>query len=266
MERIEAVIEKSERENALLTFPEVAAPMQTPYVSDSLWTRLRRFNLDSRRGAFKRIVTVDRTNNAHFAFDTLRTKILKIMRQNDWTCVAITSPTVGCGKTTVGVNLAFSFSHLKDCRTVLVDLDLRQPQVGRILGLESTHSMEQFLKGESSIEDTFVRYGDNLAIGANKRPISHAAELLQSPATTSIFHDLKSRLKPDVVIVDLPPMLVNDDVSAFLPNVDCVILVVAAEATSIAEIDLCESTLGKESNVLGVVLNKCEFLPEKYGY
>jgi protein-tyrosine kinase len=35
-------------------------------------------------------------------------------------------------------------------------------------------------------------------------------------------------MSPDIVIFDLPPMLAADDVLAFLPNVDCVILVAAA--------------------------------------
>lgn len=80
------------------------------------------------------------------------------------------------------------------------------------------------------------------------------------------MRSLKPKLAPDVVIFDLPPMLANDDVAAFLPNVDCAILVVAAEQTTRAEVDLCERELSQKTNLLGVVLNKCRYAPEKYGY
>jgi MinD-like ATPase involved in chromosome partitioning or flagellar assembly len=74
---------------------------------------------------------------------------------------------------------------------------------------------------------------------------------------TKAIRDLKQRFNPDVLICDLPPMLASDDVAAFLPNVDCVILVVEAEADTLGQVDACERELAAQTNVLGVVLNKC---------
>ena len=53
---------------------------------------------------------------------------------------------------------------------------------------------------------------------------------------------------------------------AFAGKVDCVLLVAAAESTSIAEIDRCERELAAQTNVLGVVLNKCRYTEPSYGY
>ncbi|WP_112662163.1 CpsD/CapB family tyrosine-protein kinase [Microvirga flavescens] len=265
MDRItQAAREKLERESALVTFPD--GTMSHSAGNGELWTKLPQMTLDRKRVAQRRIVTIDRTDKATFTFDILRTKILKIMRQNNWTSIAITSPTQGCGKTLVSINLAFSFANLKDCRTVLVDLDLRRPQVGNVLGAEKIYSMERFLKGEAAIEESLLRCGENIAVGTNSHPVSYAAELLQGPNTAPILTNLKEKLKPDILLFDLPPMLANDDVIAFLPNVDCVILVVAAETSTLGEVDVCERSLAQETNVLGVVLNKCEHGPEKYGY
>lgn len=77
---------------------------------------------------------------------------------------------------------------------------------------------------------------------------------------------MQQKMNPDVVLFDMPPMLSNDDVVAFLPNVDCVILIAASEQSTLAEVDICEQELSDRTNVLGVVLNKCRFTPEKYGY
>ena len=77
---------------------------------------------------------------------------------------------------------------------------------------------------------------------------------------------MKADLNPDTVIYDLPPMLTCDDVMAFLPNVDCVLLIAGAEISTVDEIDRCENDLAQQTNVLGVVLNKCRYAGEEYGY
>jgi len=52
-------------------------------------------------------------------------------------------------------------------------------------------------------------------------------------------------------------MLVGDENVVFLPNVDCSILVGAADSTTNQQLDVCESELAELTNVLGIVLNKC---------
>lgn len=235
-------------------------------ISEIAWEKLQPFTPDASLVARNRIVTVNRSDTAHSAFDMMRTRILQNMRENSWTSVAITSPTPGCGKTFTALNLAFSLANQKDCRTVLLDLDMKRPQVGKTLGMRDAASMESFLRGELQADDIFRRHGDNLAIAANKQSVQFSAELLQSAASTQALQDMRRRMRPDIVIYDLPPMLSTDDVLAFLPNVDCIILVAAAEQSTLSEIDICEQTLTEKTNVLGVVLNKCKFSAEKYGY
>ncbi|WP_428425415.1 CpsD/CapB family tyrosine-protein kinase [Pararhizobium sp.] len=206
-----------------------------------------------------RIVTIDRSDPAHAPFDMMRTRVLQSLRQNSWTSIAITSPTASCGKSLVALNLAFSLAHQQDCRTLLVDLNLKQPQIGEMLGARAPASMEDFLKGDAPIHDIFLRYGDNLAVGTNHQPVQFSAELLQSLEAAKVLQDLRMRMGPDVILYDLPPMLSSDDVTAFLPNVDCAILVAAAEQSTFADVDRCERYLSERTNMLGVVLNKCRY-------
>jgi protein-tyrosine kinase len=233
---------------------------------DLAWSRLKQLQFDSVCAAQERIITIARENHSHVAFDILRTKILTLMRANNWTSLAITSPTAGCGKTVLALNLAFSFAALAECRTILMDLDLRQPRVAKILGTEDSPLMEDFLEGGVSAEQMFMRVGENLAIGASRQPVSDAAELLHRPNTHSRIGELKTSLEPKLIIVDLPPVLVSDDVLAFIRSVDCAILVVAAEESAVDEIDASERVLQQETNLLGIVLNKCRYDPAKYGY
>jgi len=234
--------------------------------SASLWAELAPFQVDPRQMRKYRIVTFARSDPAYVTFDTMRTKIAQVLREKNWTSIALTSPTPDCGKSMICLNLAFSFARQKGCRTVLVDLDLRRPRIAELLGLPGTSSVEKFLRRESGIEVVFGRYGDSLAVGLGHRASPDSAELLQSADTAQALRDLRQRLKPDVTIYDLPPMLVSDDALGFLPNVDCVMLVVAAEANTINEIDICKRDLTERTNLLGVVLNKCRFFQETYGY
>lgn len=223
------------------------------------WENLSAFDLDSERILQSRIVTIDRTDPAHAPFDMLRTRVLQNLRQNNWTSVAITSPTPACGKSLVALNLAFSLAHQTDCRTLLIDLDLKRPAIGEMLGVKAPASMEAFLRGDAAAHNLFLRYGDNLAIGTNCQPVQFSAELLQSLEAARILQELQLKLEPDVILFDMPPVLSSDDVTAFLPNVDCAILVAAADRSTFDEVDDCERYLSERTKVLGAVLNRCRY-------
>ncbi|GLS30395.1 Chromosome partitioning ATPase, Mrp family, contains Fe-S cluster [Mesorhizobium albiziae] len=265
LDRIQTAMQKAREEHSPVRLPERSIP-SVHSVGDALWAKLEAGRLIPDQATAARLVTARRSDPAHTAFDMMRTRVLQLLRQNNWRSIAITSPTPGCGKTMVTLNLAFSLAHQKDCRTVVVDLDLRRPQIAKSLGIRNPSSMEDFLKGQVPLESTLLRYGDNVAVASNSRPVHLAAELLQNTDTTKALASLQQRLNPDVVLFDLPPMLANDDVMAFLPNVDCAILVVAAESSTLTEADLCERELALKTNVLGVVLNKSQHVTETYGY
>jgi hypothetical protein len=55
-------------------------------------------------------------------------------------------------------------------------------------------------------------------------------------------------------------------VLAFHQHYDCALLVAAAEVSTLDEIDKCERELAEHTNVMGVILNKCRYTTEKYGY
>jgi Mrp family chromosome partitioning ATPase len=268
MERIQAAIQKAKEQRAAQA-PRPAegrAAWTAPRPRGPAWEALEPFVPDPAVMRTNRIVTFERRDPVHATFDMMRTKTLRMMRDKGWTTLGVTSPTAGCGKTTVGLNLAFSLAHQPDMRTMLMDLDLRRPAVAKHIGLGVQQSMASVLQGSRGFAENFVRVGDNLAIGTSARGIRSASEILQHAATGRALAELRAEFQPDILICDLPPMLVNDDVLAFLPHVDCVLLVAAAERSRLDEIDKCEQDLADQSNVLGVILNKCRFPGEDYGY
>jgi protein-tyrosine kinase len=278
MERIQAAIQKAKERRGeggalppRMTTPigsggrsTRAAPM--PAGPGPAWAEIGFCDPDPAHMSAERIVTFTDTDPSHVSFDMLRTKILRTMGQNSWTTLGVTSPTSDCGKTTMAVNLAFSFAHQAEIRTVIVDLDLRRPAVARVLGLKEPQSMASVMQGTRPVAENFVRIGDNLAVGTNVTPLRGSSELLAGPQAAQGAAAIRTAFAPHILIYDLPPMLVSDDVMAFVPHLDCVLLVAAAERTRVDEVDKCERDLAEQTNVLGVVLNKCRYTGEEYGY
>lgn len=233
---------------------------------EAAWSEMELFMPKPKKMAENRVVTFDQKDPSHVAYDMMRTKIFSTCRTNKWRTIAITSPTAECGKTLTAVNLAFSFARHKDTRTVLMDLDLRRPMVAETLDIKAPHSMGRFLEGSDPIGSHFLRYDQTLAIGSNNRRILNAAEVLQHANAEQTMENLRATLNPDIIIVDLPPMMATDDVMAFLPNVDAVLLIVGAGSSTLREVDDCERDLAEQTEVMGVVLNKCRYVPDTYSY
>ncbi|WP_082659875.1 CpsD/CapB family tyrosine-protein kinase [Aureimonas sp. AU40] len=221
------------------------------------WRALRSIPLEPSRLSDRRIVTLERRDPAHVAFDIMRTRMLKTMGENNWRRVGVTSPTAGCGKTMVCANLAFSLAHHLECRVALLDLDLRRTSLADLFGVGQAPSMARFLQGRSAVEDVFLRHADNLALGLNGCTESFTTEILHGRQTGSALETLERTLEPDIMLIDLPPQRTSDELLAFLPHLDCILLVAAAGVSTLSEIDTCERELVEESHLLGVVLNKC---------
>ncbi|HKK31773.1 MAG TPA: CpsD/CapB family tyrosine-protein kinase [Alphaproteobacteria bacterium] len=220
------------------------------------WSAIRELKLQAPRLEHHRIVSHKKVNPAHLAFDMLRTRLLNMMRTNGWTRLGITSPTQGCGKSMVSTNLALSLGHQNDLRAMLFDVDLRSPVLAKLLDVRERLAISDFLHGEVDARDYLRRAGSNLAFGLNSERHPGPSELFQNERTKEVLGKTIARYRPNIVVYDLPPVLVSDDVIAFLPHVDCVMMVVAAGRTTPKEITEAEQLLADQTNFLGAMLNK----------
>lgn len=255
------------------TVPE--APALTPPARSNgsdIWDRLPRIPVEPARLDRNLVITANRHDPAHGAFDVLRTRIVQAMRDHGWTRIGITSPNPGNGKSFTAINLAISLSRLSDLRTALIDMDLRRPGLARILGLRDMPATADFLRGEidtatylSTFAPNMLNIGDKLALGVNGRTDPYAAELLQNPTTTEVLTRMQEELGADLILYDLPPALAMDDVLAFRQHIDCVLLVVGGGETRARDVREVQRRLGEDLPILGVVMNKAE-LDEEPGY
>jgi capsular exopolysaccharide synthesis family protein len=244
---------------------EAVATTDPSSQSAAAWAALAPLTTDSARLRDSRIVAFAGGHEA-VSFDMMRTKVLQQMRLNGWRRLAITSPTPACGKSTIALNLAFSLARQSELRTILAELDLRRPSLAGVLGISGRPGFSRVLEGRADFADVALRYGEGLAIACNAGPVRNPSELLQGSAVITALAAIEARYTPDLVLFDMPPMLVSDDTMAFVGQVDAVLLIAAAEATTVKEIDACERELASQTNVMGVVLNKCHYMGAEYGY
>ena len=190
------------------------------------------------------------------AFDQLRTQFLQAVRSENLKRIAVAAPASGNGTTFTAVNLARALSRVPGCKTVLLDLNLRNPGVADTIGVEAEGNMDEFLTGDISFFQHIVRYNDGLALGLSRSARPNASDLLQSGLVAGAVSEMTHLLKPDVVMLDLPPILEYDDLSAVLPHVDGVLLVADGTDTQTKDIEECERLIKNRSKLMGVVLNR----------
>jgi hypothetical protein len=233
--------------------------------ADIRYHRTRVVELDAAHLEIQRIVAHQKLNPASWAFDLLRTQVLQKMDENGWRTLAVTSPTPASGKSLVAINLAIAIAQYTNKSALLVDLDLRRPQVANLLGLKADVSLNQVLAGTKAVELAMVNPGiPRFVVLPTRQAIPGSAEILASSQMAALLGELRERYEDRVLVVDLPPVLAADDVMAVLPRIDCVLVVVGNGASTRKEI---EETMRRLSNthVLGVVLNKDE-APSQVNY
>lgn len=259
------VAEEAEASDGGIETPADTAPefepiprIQLPATPPEPWQMLRQVPIGVRQHILKKssLISFFRADPAAQKFDLLRTQLLRALKDRGWSRVAVVSPTKGCGSTFVAVNLALSLSRVPDTRTVLMDLNHRDPGAAKALEIEPIGDMPAFLAGQVPLERQFLRCSANLAVGLTSYSDLDASEILHDATSRESLMRMQAALRPDVVLYDLPPLLEFDDTIAFLPQVDGVLLVADGTKTTDEDLAVCERLLEGESALLGVVLNR----------
>ncbi|HQU08991.1 MAG: hypothetical protein B7X06_01730, partial [Verrucomicrobia bacterium 21-51-4] len=124
--------------------------------------------------------------------------------------VLLTTSTVpGEGKSFISTNLAYTFASHGE-RVVLIDCDLRMPNVGKSLGLPNTLGLQQVLEGTKTLEEaTHYNVFPNLDVISSGGHSSKSTQLLHGDVFSKTLELLKTRY--DRVFIDSPPVAAVSD-------------------------------------------------------
>jgi Mrp family chromosome partitioning ATPase len=137
----------------------------SPPNPDRVWESLGAVTLDAAKLAGKGVFANPQQSKSTSYFDILRTRLLHAMQERGWKRIAVTSPTHGCGKSFVAANLALSLARRPSSRTVLLDLELRQPGLAKLLGVSEVGAIRDFLNGEQPWKAIFSVLAKHLRLG-----------------------------------------------------------------------------------------------------
>jgi capsular exopolysaccharide synthesis family protein len=272
MEKIKAALAKVKTKNKLSNSSNrrTETKSKTNKVARDIgnidYTNTKVVELDPVHLEKNRIISHLNHNANSSIFDSLRTQILQKMEENNWQTIAVVSPTPESGKTLVSINLAMSIARKPQKTVVLADFDLRKPKVASYLGFDMDQSLNEYLDGTAKLEDTLINPGiQRMVVLPTMQPVQHASEKIASSKVTDLIDELKARYESRVIIFDLPPILNVDDAMVLLPQVDCVLMVIANGVSTESEIEESLHLLPKEK-VVGIVYNMADSENKSYYY
>ncbi len=190
------------------------------------------------------------------AYKELRTRVMAKLDHLSARTLMITSPVKGNGKTTVALNLAINIARLGGRTALLVDMDLRCPNLHYVLGYTPEYGVVDVSRGKTTIEGALITPGvERLSILCGDKRYNNSSEIIASGGMQSLFSEIRNRYKERVIIFDAPPLLGCDDSTVLASMVDACLVVVEENKTTYSELDMAMEKLG-DIHLAGYVLNK----------
>ena len=258
-------LEQAKRDRALQAPPSLPVPAPPEPKGDSALRLVAEAPVEPLHRVDDHLVSL--LAPASFAaeqYRALRFVIEQTHRESAVSVVGVSSPSVGDGKTTTAINLAGALSQASDARVLLLDLDVRRPQIGRRLGLDPN---------QPGLVDAIVDPRLDLAdIARAVRPFNFAVVLggQSAKATYELFKAARlrtlleeARESYDYVVIDAPPLLPMPDCQLIGGFVDKFIVVLACDKTPRRALAEALNVLAADK-VLGLVFNRSDQLLSDY--
>jgi capsular exopolysaccharide synthesis family protein len=186
-------------------------------------------------------------------FRTLRSRLYQAREKQPLSKLLVTSALPKEGKSFTSANLAQVIVRQHGKRVLIIDADLRNPQLHTLLGAEPGPGLCDYLRSEAD-EYAVIQRGpmENLFFVPAGRNEGNPAELVANGRLKFFL----SRLEPmfDWIIIDSPPSVLVSDAGLLANYCDGVLLVVRSNSTPVEAAKRARREFA-ERNVVGVVLN-----------
>ena len=173
--------------------------------------------------------------------------------------IGFTSSVPNEGKSSTAVSVA-RLTAQTGARVLLVDCDLRNPTLSRLLSPRDNSGFQEVVRGQSSLDKAIwvdQATGMRFLPATAKGRVAHSSEILASPLVRKFFDGLRGSY--DYIFVDFSPLMPIVDVRVSTNLVDSYVYVVAWGDTRIDYVkQALHSAKGVYDRLLGVVLNKVD--------
>jgi succinoglycan biosynthesis transport protein ExoP len=172
--------------------------------------------------------------------------------------IVLSSAMAAEGKTTVLTNLGLAMTETRR-RVLLIDADLRRPQLHTIFGIPNECGLREVLHSNEPIEIAAMRAAHatstlNLFVMPSGSTPASISTLLHSSRLPQLLEHLEQQY--DAILIDTPPMLQMPDARILGRLVDGVILVIRAGKTTRDTARMASQRFLEDGiPVLGTILN-----------
>ncbi|PSB07640.1 protein tyrosine kinase [Pleurocapsa sp. CCALA 161] len=202
------------------------------------------------------------------SFRSLNTNIKLLGSDTSLRSFVISSSIPSEGKSTVSSHLAQAAATMGQ-RVMLIDADLRRPQVHRWLGIENQQGLSNVLATGLDVEEAIIKVPqwDNLSVITAGDIPPDPTRLLSSQKMFALMERLKSSRQYDLIIYDTPPILGFADGRILSNRTDGIVLVVRIGKTdrSLLKQNI-ENIQMSNVPVLGVIANHVNHTTNSYHY
>lgn len=162
----------------------------------------------------------------------------------------VSSALAGEGKTVVSAALALMLTERSEKRVLLIDANLRRPDLHQLLGVPLSPGLAECVRGDCAAWDATSVVGTLCVLpsGVDRDP----AWLLKKASAKRLLDEARSSY--DLTFVDLPP-LAYDEAPTLIGWSDGLLLVVSAGSTKASAVTAALASIEREK-LLGVVLNR----------
>lgn len=166
--------------------------------------------------------------------------------------ILITSADDGEGKSFIALNLGVAMAQVGE-RVLLVDVNVHNPQLAEMLGMDNIPGLMEILSVGSSWEDIVQKTPvPNLELIPCGYPLQNHSEVLSSPAMAELLKEWEKAY--DVVIIDAGSISTDSDALVIAPKVKGVILVARLnKSKKEALVEAKSSLLQVDAKILGYV-------------
>lgn len=200
------------------------------------------------------------------AYRAIRTEVCQsLARIEHAKALLVTSAEPKAGKTMNISNLGIAFAQNGN-RTVIVDADLRRPQIHRIFNLDKQGGLSEYLSKDKNIDSIIKKTEvENLVVITSGEIPSNPAEMLDSGKIDLLFKELRQRF--DFILVDSPPVISVADSIILANKLDGVIQIVRSGQAHISIISRAHEQLSHtKGEMLGAILNDVNVYHGDYYY
>lgn len=175
----------------------------------------------------------------------IRTRMEFLLRRKTNITVCVTSTESGDGKTFLSTNLAALYA-MTGKKTLLIDLDLRKPNIHTKLGLENGNGMSNYLIGDCELEDVLTKntpFGFDFLRAGTIPP--NPGELVHTDKLGQLMEKLKQEY--DFIVMDTSPIGLVPDAYAIIEQSDLCLYVIRCMQTNKS---FCKQTLEQMAEVV----------------